>query len=121
MPHEQRPNTWTTPTLTFRFHYFAMRKMHFAMRANALVVFPGGFGTHGRAVRDAELRQSSKVAHLPVVLVDEAYWRSVLNFEQFAAQGMVDATDLTLFRYADDAEDAWQQLLALGLAIPKAA
>jgi uncharacterized protein (TIGR00730 family) len=121
LPHEQQPNTWTTPTLTFRFHYFAMRKMHFAMRARALVVFPGGFGTLDELFEMLELRQSSKVAHLPVVLVDQAYWRSVLNFEQLAAQGMIDAADLTLFRYADDAEDAWRQLLALGLEIPKAA
>jgi uncharacterized protein (TIGR00730 family) len=119
LPEEQRPNPWTTPTLTFRFHYFAMRKMHLAMRANALVVFPGGFGTMDELFEMLTLRQTGKVARLPVVLVDEAYWRSVVNFEQLAAQGMVEAENLALFRYAEDAEGIWQQLLALGLKVPE--
>jgi len=120
LPREQVPNPWTTPTLTFRFHYFAMRKMHLAMRANALVVFPGGFGTMDELFEMLTLRQTEKVQRLPVVLVDETYWRSVVNFEQFAAQGMVDPENLALFRYAEDAESAWGQLLALGLKVPAA-
>jgi uncharacterized protein (TIGR00730 family) len=121
LPEEQLPNPWTTPTLTFRFHYFAMRKMHLAMRANALVVFPGGFGTMDELFEMLTLRQTHKVQRMPVVLVDENYWRSVVNFGQFAAQGMVDAADLALFRYAEDAEGIWQQLLALGLKVPEIA
>jgi uncharacterized protein (TIGR00730 family) len=119
LPHEQLPNSWTTPSLTFRFHYFAMRKMHLAMRANALVVFPGGFGTLDELFEILTLRQTGKVLRIPVVLVDEAYWRSVVDFEQFVAQGMADADDLALFRYAEDAEGIWQALLEQGLAIPK--
>jgi hypothetical protein len=118
LPREQLPNPWTTPTLTFRFHYFAMRKMHLAMRANALVVFPGGFGTMDELFEMLTLRQTRKVERMPVVLVDETYWRSVVSFEQFAAQGMVDPDDLTLFRYAEDAEGVWRQLLELGLKVP---
>jgi uncharacterized protein (TIGR00730 family) len=118
LPEEQLPNHWTTPTLTFRFHYFAMRKMHLAMRAHALVVFPGGFGTMDELFEMLTLRQTRKVDRMPVVLVDENYWRSVVNFEQFVAQGMIDADDLALFRFAEDAEGIWQQLLALGLKVP---
>jgi len=120
LPLEQLPNAWTTPTLTFRFHYFAMRKMHLAMRAHALVVFPGGFGTLDELFEILTLRQTSKVSRLPVVLFDEAYWRSVINFEQFVAQGMVDAEDLQLFRFAESAEAIWQGLLELGLQVPPA-
>jgi hypothetical protein len=119
LPMEQLPNSWTTPSLTFRFHYFAMRKMHLAMRAHALVVFPGGFGTLDELFEILTLRQTSKIGRMPVVLFDEAYWRSVINFEGFVKAGMVDAEDLELFRFAEDAEAVWQQLLALGLEIPK--
>jgi uncharacterized protein (TIGR00730 family) len=115
LPHEQLPNSWSTPTLTFRFHYFAMRKMHLAMRANALVVFPGGFGTFDELFEILTLRQSGKAPKIPVVLFDEGYWRSVVNLEQLVAQGMIDAADLDLFRYAEDAESIWSQLLAQGL------
>lgn len=120
LPQEQLPNAWTTPTLTFRFHYFAMRKMHLAMRANALVVFPGGFGTMDELFEMLTLRQTNKVPRMPVVLVDQAYWQSVVDFRQFAAHGMVDNEDLALFRYAEDAEGIWQQLLELGLKVPGA-
>jgi uncharacterized protein (TIGR00730 family) len=119
LPHEQEPNVWTTPTLAFRFHYFAMRKMHFAMRAKALVVFPGGFGTLDELFEMLELRQTNKAPNVPIVLVDEQYWRSVVKFEQLVAEGMIDAADLTLFRYAEDAESAWQHLVAMGLQIPR--
>ncbi|HTQ35718.1 MAG TPA: TIGR00730 family Rossman fold protein [Steroidobacteraceae bacterium] len=121
LPQEQLPNAWTTPTLTFRFHYFAMRKMHLAMRAHALVVFPGGFGTLDELFEILTLRQTNKVARLPVVLFDEAYWRSVVSFEQFVAQGMVDAEDLQLFRFAEDPAGIWQALLELGLQVPAGA
>jgi hypothetical protein len=119
LPTEQQPNPWTTPTLTFRFHYFAMRKMHLAMRAHALVVFPGGFGTLDELFEILTLRQTSKISRVPVVLFDEAYWRSVINFDGFVRQGMVDAEEMQLFRFAEDAEGVWQQLLSLGLEIPK--
>ncbi len=115
LPNEQLPNGWSTPNLTFRFHYFAMRKMHLAMRANALVVFPGGFGTLDELFEILTLRQSGKAPQIPVVLFDEGYWRSVVDFEQLVDNGMIDAADLDLFRFAEDAEAVWDQLLAQGL------
>jgi uncharacterized protein (TIGR00730 family) len=115
LPHEQAPNVWSTPDLTFRFHYFAMRKMHLAMRANALVVFPGGFGTLDELFELLTLRQTGKAPPIPIVLVDEAYWRSVVGFEAMVEHGMIDRADLDLIRFADDAEATWAQLLACGL------
>jgi hypothetical protein len=117
LPHEQEPNPYTTPALTFSFHYFAMRKMHMAMRANALVVFPGGFGTLDELFEILTLRQTDKSPRIPVVLMDEHYWRSVINFEVLLREGMIDAADLELFRFAHDAESVWRELLAGGLVI----
>ncbi len=115
LPHEQEPNAYTTPELTFNFHYFAMRKMHLAMRANALVVFPGGFGTLDEMFEILTLRQTRKAPLIPVVLFDEAYWRSVINFDKLVEHGAIDAADLTLFRYADTAEATWDALVEQGL------
>jgi uncharacterized protein (TIGR00730 family) len=115
LPREQEPNAYTTPELTFQFHYFAMRKMHLAMRANALVVFPGGFGTFDEMFEILTLRQTRKAPLIPVVLFDEGYWRSVINFEKLVEHGMIDAADLTLFRFADTAEGVWASLLEQGL------
>ena len=115
LPHEQEPNPWSTPDLTFRFHYFAMRKMHLAMRANALVVFPGGFGTLDELFEILTLRQTDKAPPIPTVLFDEAYWRSVINFDVLVRHGMIRAGDLDLFRFAEDAEGVWSALLAGGL------
>jgi uncharacterized protein (TIGR00730 family) len=115
LPHEQHPNAYSTPELTFRFHYFAVRKMHLAMRANALVVFPGGFGTLDELFEILTLRQTDKSPPIPIVLFDESYWRSIVNFEALIAQGMIAASDLDLFRYAETAEDVWQRLLDGGL------
>jgi len=117
LPREQEPNSYTTPALTFAFHYFAMRKMHLAMRANALVVFPGGFGTFDELFEVLTLRQTHKAPPIPVVLVDEDYWRSVINFEALLAHGMIEPGDLRLFDFADDAEEAWRKLLANGLSL----
>ena len=117
LPHEQGPNPYSTPELTFRFHYFAMRKMHLAMRANALVVFPGGFGTLDELFEILTLRQTDKSPRIPVVLFDEPYWRSVINFDALVAAGMVDAADLEIFRFAGSAEDIWTELLACGLPV----
>jgi len=116
LPSEQRPNPWSTPALSFQFHYFAMRKMHLAMRANALVVFPGGFGTMDEMFELLTLRQTDKAPRIPIVLVDRDYWQSVINFDRFVEFGMVDRADLDLFGFADDAEGIWRELLARGLA-----
>ena len=115
LPHEQEPNGYTTPGLTFLFHYFAVRKFHFAMRANALVVFPGGFGTLDELFEVLTLVQTSKMRRVPIVLMGRSYWSNVINFERLAQEGTVDNIDLELFSYADDAEGAWQELLRLGL------
>ena len=115
LPHEQEPNAYTTPELTFNFHYFAMRKMHLAMRANALVVFPGGFGTLDEMFEILTLRQTRKAPHIPIVLFDEPYWRSIINFEKLVEHGAIDAADLTLFRFADTAEATWEALIEQGL------
>lgn len=119
LPHEQVPNPYSTPELTFRFHYFAMRKMHLAMRANALVVFPGGFGTFDELFEILTLRQTDKAPPIPVVLFDEAYWRSIINFDALASHGMIAASDLDLLHFANDAEGVWDKLVDCGLKLPE--
>src|SRR5690606_14499738 len=107
---EQGPNPYSTPELTFRFHYFAMRKMHLAMRASALVVFPGGFGTLDELFEILTLQQTHKAPKIPTVLVSRDYWTSVVDFDTLVGHGMIDAADLALFSYAADAEEAWTRL-----------
>ena len=115
LPHEQEPNGYSTPDLTFLFHYFAVRKLHLAMRANALVVFPGGFGTLDELFEVLTLVQTCKMRRVPIVLVSQSYWSGVINFERLVQEGTVEIFDLKLFSYADDAESAWQELTRLGL------
>jgi uncharacterized protein (TIGR00730 family) len=115
LPHEQEPNAYSTPDLTFQFHYFAVRKLHFAMRANALVVFPGGFGTIDELFELLTLMQTAKMPKIPVVLVEEQYWTRVINFKTLVEEGMITHPDLDLFSYAADAEGAWQELVKRGL------
>ena len=117
LPMEQEPNPYSTPDLTFRFHYFAVRKMHFAMRANALVVFPGGFGTMDELFELLTLRQTGKMQPLPVLLYDRSFWRKLVNFEHLVETGMINAADLTLFDFADDPAEAWDTLLKHGLKV----
>jgi uncharacterized protein (TIGR00730 family) len=120
LPMEQEPNPYSTPDLTFRFHYFAMRKMHFAIRASALVVFPGGFGTMDELFEILTLRQTGKMDdELPVVLYDSTFWKSLINFPQFAEAGMVSKADLELFGFADSPREAWDLLLKRGLRLPE--
>ena len=110
LPHEQRPNPYTTPELTFRFHYFAMRKMHLAMGARALVVFPGGFGTFDEAFELLNLVQTGKAKPVPIVFVDEDYWRSVVKFDALAEAGVVSHADLELISFVKDGRSAWAAL-----------
>lgn len=117
LPHEQKPNAYTTPELTFLFHYFAMRKMHFAMAAKALVVFPGGFGTFDELFEVLTLVQTGKAPWLPIVLVDETYWRNAVNFEALVESGMVAAADVALLRFAADGRTAWRALREAGLEV----
>ncbi len=116
LPREQQPNRFTTPALTFRFHYFAMRKMHFAMGAKALVAFPGGFGTLDELFEVVTLVQTGKAPAMPNVLVDEAYWRRIVDWDALAEGGMIGARDLGLVRFAADAAEAWGALKAAGIA-----
>lgn len=116
LPHEQEPNAYSTPDLTFNFHYFAMRKMHLAMRAHALVVFPGGFGTLDELFEILTLRQTGKAPAVPIILFDRQYWTSVINFDVMLENGMIAAHDIELFAFADDAEQAWAELVSRGLA-----
>jgi uncharacterized protein (TIGR00730 family) len=115
LPHEQAPNPYSTPELTFRFHYFGMRKMHLAMRANALVVFPGGFGTLDELFELLTLRQTGKAPAIPIVLFDGPYWRSVINFQTLIENGMIEAGDLDLFQFAESAQEIWDCLVSAGL------
>jgi len=115
LPTEQQPNPYTTPELTFQFHYFAMRKMHFAMRANALVVFPGGFGTLDELFEILTLVQTGKSPRVPIVLVNKAYWSRVIDFDMLCEEGMILRSDCDLFHYAENAEEAWAVIAAHGL------
>lgn len=113
LPREQVPNLYSTPELTFRFHYFAMRKMHLAMRASALVVLPGGFGTLDELFEVLNLRATEKAPPIPVVLLDSAFWRSVINFEALVEHGTVSDAECRTFNFAETAEEAWQFLRSL--------
>ncbi len=115
LPSEQEPNPYTTPELTFQFHYFAMRKMHLAMRANALVVFPGGFGTLDELFEILNLVETGKAPKVPIVLFGKNYWQTVVNFPALVDEGMVGADDCALFDFANTAEEAWQLLIQRGL------
>jgi uncharacterized protein (TIGR00730 family) len=107
LPHPQFPNPYITPELCFRFHYFAMRKLHFLQRARALVVFPGGYGTMDELFETLALVQTRKIAPVPVVLVGERYWRRVVNFEFLIDEGAIDPEDAELFWFAETAEEIW--------------
>jgi uncharacterized protein (TIGR00730 family) len=107
LPHEQEPNAYITPELCFQFHYFALRKMHFMMRAKALVAFPGGFGTLDELFEVITLVQTRKSKQVPIVLFGSDYWKRLINFDVLIEEGVVSPQDLDLFRYADEPEAAW--------------
>ena len=107
LPHEQQPNPYITPTLCFRFHYFALRKMHFMMRAKALVAFPGGFGTLDELFEVITLVQTGKAKPVPIVLYGSAYWRRLLDFDLLVEDGMIGEKDLALVSFADHPQAAW--------------
>ena len=116
LPHEQRGNPYITPSLSFKFHYFALRKMHFMIRAKALVAFPGGFGTLDELFEVLTLVQTRKAKPLPIVLFGKAFWSRFLNFDVLVEEGTIAPEDLGLFHLTDDPQDAWatsQQFYAL--------
>jgi len=106
LPHEQAPNAYVTPELCFNFHYFAIRKMHFLMRAKAIAVFPGGFGTFDETFEALTLIQTGRMEQVPFLLFGEAFWRKAVNFEALVEAGTIAEEDLNLFRFVETAEEA---------------
>jgi len=111
LPQEQQPNPFITHGLGFNFHYFAIRKMHFMLRAKALVAFPGGFGTIDELFEALTLVQTRKMEHLPVVLVGRGFWEKALNIPHLVECGLIDPEDVHLFRYAETADEAWRHIV----------
>ncbi len=108
LPHEQEPNPYITPDLCFRFHYFAIRKFHFILRAKALVVFPGGFGTLDEMFDTLCLRQTRRMQAIPIILYGREYWESIIDFPKMADEGVIDDEDLKLISWAESPEEAWK-------------
>ena len=107
LPHEQQPNPYITPDLCFQFHYFAMRKLHFLLRAKALVAFPGGFGTLDELFDALALRQTGRMQAIPIILFGREYWQRVIDFQFLADEGTVADEDLDLLDFAETAAEAW--------------
>jgi uncharacterized protein (TIGR00730 family) len=107
LPHEQLPNRYVTPSLSFQFHYFALRKMHFLLRARAVAVFPGGYGTFDEMFELLTLIQTGKVRPLPILLFGRDYWNRVINNEAMVEEGVIAPHDLDLIHWCEDAQEAW--------------
>jgi uncharacterized protein (TIGR00730 family) len=112
LPHEQAPNPYVTPGLSFQFHYFALRKMHFLLRARAVAVFPGGFGTFDETFELLTLIQTGKIKPMPVLMFGRDFWNRVVNLEALAEEGVISAHDLDLITWVETAEDAWAAVQA---------
>ncbi|NBW49833.1 MAG: TIGR00730 family Rossman fold protein [Betaproteobacteria bacterium] len=110
LPHEQRANPYVTPSLSFKFHYFATRKMHFMMRAKALVAFPGGFGTLDELFEVITLVQTRKAKPVPIILFGTDYWKRLINMDVLVDEGAISPEDLNLLHYTDDPQDAWDTI-----------
>jgi uncharacterized protein (TIGR00730 family) len=108
LPHEQAPNVYVTPELSFNFHYFAIRKMHFMVRAKAIAVFPGGFGTLDEFFECLTLIQTGRMEKMPLILFGEKFWRSIINFEALAEFGTIAPDDVELISFVDTAAAAWK-------------
>ncbi|MEO6248297.1 MAG: LOG family protein [Sphingomicrobium sp.] len=112
LPHEQLPNPYVTPDLSFQFHYFALRKMHFLLRARAVAVFPGGFGTFDELFELLTLIQTGKMRPMPILLFGRDFWNQVVNFQMLADEGVISEGDLDLITWCDSAEQAWAAVKA---------
>ncbi|SLK09738.1 LOG family protein [Novosphingobium mathurense] len=110
LPHEQAPNPYVTPRLSFQFHYFALRKMHFLLRARAVAVFPGGFGTLDEFLELLTLIQTGKMKPIPILLYGREFWERIINFEALAEEGTINASDLDLFHWCETGEDGWAKI-----------
>lgn len=106
LPHEQAPNPYVTPDLSFNFHYFAIRKMHFLMRARAICVFPGGFGTMDEMFETLTLIQTGRMERVPFLLFGREFWERVINWDALADAGTISKDDLDLFRFVESAQEA---------------
>jgi uncharacterized protein (TIGR00730 family) len=112
LPHEQHANPYVTPSLSFKFHYFAARKMHFMMRAKAMVAFPGGFGTLDELFEVITLVQTRKSAPVPIILFGKEYWKRLINMDVMVDEGAVSPEDMDLFQFTDDPQEAWEIIQA---------
>ena len=110
LPHEQLPNAWVTPSLSFQFHYFALRKMHFLLRARAVAIFPGGFGTFDESFELLTLVQTGKVKPMPILFFGREFWDRVVDFEALVEEGVISERDLGLFKFVETAEEAWAHI-----------
>jgi hypothetical protein len=110
LPKEQQPNAYITPDLCFQFHYFAIRKLHFLLRAKALVVFPGGFGTLDELFDALTLRQTGRMQNIPIIMFGRRYWEHAINFRFLADEGTIEDRDLDLVRFADTPQEAWRMI-----------
>ena len=110
LPHEQFPNPYVSPQFCFQFHYFAIRKMHFLLRARALVVFPGGWGTLDELFETLTLVQTEKIKAMPILIFGREFWEGMLNFDYMVEQGVISPEDLALFSYVETAEEAWEAI-----------
>ena len=123
LEHEQAPNQYVTPRLAFQFHYFALRKMHFLLRARAVAVFPGGFGTFDEFFELLTLVQTGKMKPIPILLFGREFWNRVVNFEALVEEGVINRRDLDLFTFVDHAEEAWAHIVRfydLDCGVPEA-
>ncbi len=120
LPHEQAPNEYVTPDLSFQFHYFALRKMHFLIRARAVAVFPGGFGTFDEFFELLTLIQTGKIERMPIMLFGGDFWNRVINFEELMLEGVISPPDIELFQIVDTAQEAWTEICAFYNITPQA-
>jgi uncharacterized protein (TIGR00730 family) len=110
LPHEQAPNEYVTPNLSFQFHYFALRKMHFLLRARAVAVFPGGFGTLDEFMELLTLIQTGKMKPIPILLFGREFWEKCINFDAMAEEGVINPNDTELFHWVESAEEGWKHI-----------
>lgn len=111
LPFEQEPNSFVTPGMTFQFNYFAIRKMHFLLRAKALICFPGGFGTLDEFFTAITLRQTERMQEIPIIMYGKDYWNNIINFQFLADEGVIQDRHLELFSFADSPQECWQQIV----------
>jgi uncharacterized protein (TIGR00730 family) len=112
LPHEQTPNPYVTPALSFQFHYFALRKMHFLLRARAVAIFPGGFGTFDESFELLTLVQTGKIKPMPILFFGREFWDRVIDFGALVEEGVIAPDDLKLFQFVDSADEAWSHICA---------